>query len=95
MTFWNNPLSQAKRFHFKSQTHIEHYSARIKTPSAWDSLLLAKVLKNMQIIVNFKIEGMCIRQSLPDAILRILISRFLVSFANWLAYSGTEMNNAF
>ena len=49
----------------------------------------------MQIIVNFKIEGMCIRQSLPDAILRILISRFLVSFANWLAYSGTEMNNAF
>ena len=47
----------------------------------------------MQIIVNFKIEGMCIQQSLPDAILRILISRFLVSFANWLAYSGTEMKS--
>ena len=47
----------------------------------------------MQIIVNFKIEGMCIRQSLPYAILRILISRFLVSFANWLAYSGTEMKS--
>ena len=25
--FLNNPLSCAKSFHFKSQTHIEHYSA--------------------------------------------------------------------
>ena len=47
----------------------------------------------MQIIVNFKIEGMCIRQSLPDTILRILLSSFLVSFANWLAYSLTEMKH--
>ena len=33
----------------------------------------------MQILVNFNIEGMCIRQSLSDTILRILLSCFLVS----------------
>ena len=46
-----------------------------------------------KIIVNFKIEGMCIRQSLPDSILRILLSRFLVSFTNWLAYSEMKMKS--
>ena len=40
----------------------------------------------MQILVHFKIEGMCILQSLPDTILRILLSHFLVSFTNMLAY---------
>ena len=40
----------------------------------------------MQILVNFNIEGMCIRQSLPDTILKILLSRFLVSFTDRLAY---------
>ena len=45
MTFRNNPLSQAKRFHFKIQNHIEHSSAEMNTTSAWDSLLLAKVSK--------------------------------------------------
>ena len=47
----------------------------------------------MQILVNFKIEGMCIRQSLPDTILRILLSRFLVSFAYMLAYSGMKIKS--
>ena len=32
----NNPLSHAKRLHFKSQTHIEHLSAEMNTPSALD-----------------------------------------------------------
>ena len=43
--FWNNPLSRTKHFHFNSQTHIEHNHAEMNIPSAWDSLLLAKVLK--------------------------------------------------
>ena len=47
----------------------------------------------MQILVNFKIEGMCIRQSLPDTILRILLSGRLVSFTNRLAYSGMKMKS--
>ena len=47
----------------------------------------------MQILVNFKIEGMYIRQSLLDTILRILLSRFLVSFTNRLAYSGMQMKS--
>ena len=42
MTFWNNFISHAKRFHFKSQTHIEHLSAEMNTLSAWNPLLLAK-----------------------------------------------------
>ena len=41
----NNPLSQAKGFHFTSQTHIEFSSAKMNTPSAADSLLLANVSK--------------------------------------------------
>ena len=45
----------------------------------------------MQILVNFNIEGMCIGQSLPNTILRILLSPFLVSFTNRLAYSGMKM----
>ena len=45
MTFWNNPRSHAKRFHVKSQNHIEHYSAKMNNPSALDLLLLAKVSK--------------------------------------------------
>ena len=47
----------------------------------------------MQNRVNFKTEGMCIRKSLPDTILRILLSRFLVSFTNWLAYSEMKMGS--
>ena len=43
--FLNNPLSRTKRFHFKKQTNIEHYSAEMHAPSARDSLLLAKVSK--------------------------------------------------
>ena len=41
------PLSRAtgKRFHFKNQTHIKHYSAKMNAPSARDSLLLTKVSK--------------------------------------------------
>ena len=34
---------------------------------------------------------MCIRQSLLDTIFRILLSRFLVSFTNRLAYSGMKI----
>ena len=30
----------------------------------------------MEILVNFEIEGQCIRQSLPDTIKWILLSRF-------------------
>ena len=45
MTFLNNPLPRAKRFYFKRQTHIEHDNAKMKTLSAQESLLLAKVLK--------------------------------------------------
>ena len=41
----------------------------------------------MQNRVNFKTEGMCIPKSLPDTILRILLSRFLVLFTNMLSYS--------
>ena len=47
----------------------------------------------MQNRVNFKTEGMCIRKSLPDTISRILLSRFLVSFTNWLAYSEMKMES--
>ena len=39
----------------------------------------------MQILVNFEIEGTCIRQSLPDTILWILLSRFFVSLTDRLA----------
>ena len=45
----------------------------------------------MQILVNFEIEGSCIRQSLPDTIQWILLSRFLVSFTNRLAYLVVQM----
>ena len=93
--FRNNQISRAKRLYFKSQTHIENYNPEINTPSAWDSLLYAKCLKlphhPMQILVNFKIEGMCIGQSLRDTILRILLSRFLVSFTNRQAYLRMKM----
>ena len=47
----------------------------------------------MQILVNFNIEGMCIRQSLTDTILRILLSFFLVSFTNRMVYSGMKMKS--
>ena len=43
--FLNNPILHAKSFHFKNQTHIEHLDAELNTPSAWNSLLLAKVSK--------------------------------------------------
>ena len=49
----------------------------------------------MQILVDFNIEGICIRQSLPDTILRILQSLFLVSFTNQLATSGMKMKSIF
>ena len=29
--FWNDPILHAKRFPFKSQTHIEHLSAEMNT----------------------------------------------------------------
>ena len=44
----------------------------------------------MQILVNFEIEGTCIRQSLPDTILLVLIRRFQVSFTDWLVYLGMQ-----
>ena len=45
----------------------------------------------MQIIVNFKIEGICIRQSLSDLIKYTLLSCFLVSFTDGLTYLGIQM----
>ena len=45
----------------------------------------------MQIIVNFKIEGMCIRQSLSDSIKLTLLSCFMVSFTDGLTYLGMQM----
>ena len=45
----------------------------------------------MQILVNFKIEGKCIRQSLPDTTSRVLLSRFLLSMTHRPAYSGMQM----
>ena len=66
------PLSHAKRFHFKTQTHIDLSSAKMNTPSAWDSLLLAKVSKitppSNANSCDFEIEGTCFRQSLLDTI---------------------------
>ena len=47
----------------------------------------------MQILVNFEIEGTCIGQSLPDTIFWIVLSHFLVSFTNRLAYSGMQMKS--
>ena len=47
----------------------------------------------MQILVNFKIEGMCIWQNILDTILRILLHPFLVSFTNRLAYSEIKMKS--
>ena len=44
----------------------------------------------MQILVNFKIAGTCIRQSLPDT-KWILLSRFLVLFTDRLAYLVVQM----
>ena len=63
--------------------------------SARDSLLLAKV-SNITPPSNansceFWIEGMCIRQSLTDTILWIVLSRFLVSFTDRLVYSVMQM----
>ena len=45
----------------------------------------------MQILVNFEIEGMYIRQKLPDTIKWILLSRFLLLFTDRLAYLGMKM----
>ena len=45
----------------------------------------------MQIVVNFEIEGNCIRQSLPDTAWGVLLSRFLLSMTDRLAYSGMQM----
>ena len=45
----------------------------------------------MQTIVNFEIEGMCIRKSLRDTIESIFLSRFLVLFTDRLAYSVVQM----
>ena len=42
----------------------------------------------MQILVNFEVEGKCIRQSLPDTTKGILLSDFLLSITDRLAYSG-------
>ena len=47
----------------------------------------------MKIHMNFNIDGMCIRQSLLDTILRILLSRFLLSFTYRLAYSVMKMES--
>ena len=90
MTVCNNPISRAKRLHFKSQTHIEHYSAQMNTPSAGDLLLLAKV-SIITPLSSANIEGMCIWQM--DTILRISLSRFQVSFTNRLATSEMKMKS--
>ena len=45
----------------------------------------------MQILVNFEIEVTCIQQCLRDTIQWLLLSRFLVSFTDILACSGTQM----
>ena len=45
----------------------------------------------MEIIVNFEIEGKCIRQSLPNTTKEVLLSCFLLSMADRLAYSGMQM----
>ena len=45
----------------------------------------------IEFLVNFEIEGKCIRQSLPDTILGFLLSRFLLSITDRLAYSGMQM----
>ena len=45
----------------------------------------------MQVLVNFEIEGKCIRQSLPDTTLGVLLSRFLLSMTDSIAYSGIQM----
>ena len=44
----------------------------------------------MQIHVNFEIEGKCIRQSFTDTTLGCLLSRFLISMTDRLAYSGMQ-----
>ena len=45
----------------------------------------------MQILVNFEIEGKCVRQSLPDKILRDFLSHFLLLMTDRLAYSGMQI----
>ena len=45
----------------------------------------------MQIVVNFEIEGKCFRQSLPDTTYEVLLSCFLLSMTDRLAYSGMQM----
>ena len=45
----------------------------------------------MQILVNFEIEGKCIRQSLPVTTWRVMLSRFLLSMTDRLAYLGMQM----
>ena len=66
----------------------------MNTPSAWDSLLLAKVSKitpsSYANSCEFWIEGMCIRQCLPY-IKWIWLSCFLVSFTGRLAYLVMQM----
>ena len=45
----------------------------------------------MQILVTFEIEGKCIRQSLLDTTKGVLLSRFLLSMTDRLAYSGMQI----
>ena len=56
-------------------------------------VVIGRSVKNYPTIVNSKIEGMCIRQNLPDAILKILLSCFLVSFTNRQAWSGMKLKS--
>ena len=76
-----------KTFSFQKPNSIEHYSIEVNALPAWDSLLLAKVLTITPLLWILKIDGMCIWQSLPDTILRILLSRYLVSLTNRLTFN--------
>ena len=61
-----------------------------------DSLLLAKVSKithhPMQILVNFEIEGTCIRQSLPDTINEFCLAVFWYRYL-WAGLFGSFSEN--
>ena len=45
----------------------------------------------MQIPVNFEIEGKCIRQTLRDTTEGAVLSRFMLSMTDRLAYLGMQM----
>ena len=67
----------------------------MNTPSARCYCPKCRKLPNhpIQVLVNFNTEGICIRQSLPCTILRILLSRCLVSLTYRLAYLGKQMKS--